>query len=229
MARDRIFIRELRVDCIVGVYPHERDRPQPLIVDLELGVDTGAAAYSGKITHTCDYARVADELATLLQFRRYKLLELAAGELAAMLLGVHPMVEDVRLRLSKPRALPGRATLAGVELHRRRGDFVRMREQNEFGEVEILHQTKEAGLYLLHVEAGREIPAHYHKVMRELEWLVDGDIERDGVRLEGFAPVMWRKERVHRYVNVGTERATLFCCDTPPFVPEDEIVVAKQG
>jgi len=226
MARDRIFIRELRVDCIVGVYPHERDKPQPLTVDLELGIDTGAAAYSGRIAHTCDYARVADELATLLQFRRYKLLELAAGELAAMLLGVHPMVEDVRLRLSKPRALPGRATVAGVELHRHRRDFVRMRERNEFGEVEILHQTRDAGLYLLHVEAGREIPAHYHQRMRELEWLVAGELERDGERLEGFAPVMWRKGRVHRYVNVGERRATLFCCDIPPFVPEDEIVVS---
>ena len=223
MPRDRIFIRQLRVDCIIGVHAHEREHLQPLIVDLELGVDTGAAAYSGRIAETCDYGRIAAELSTLLGFRRYRLLEVAATELAAMLVGVHPIIEEVQLRLSKPEALPGRATVAGVEIRRHARDFVRMREHNDFGEVEIIHQTREAGLYLLHVDAGRGIPAHYHRKMRELEWLVDGTLERDGVRLEGFAPAIWPKHRVHRYVNVGTRRATLFCCDTPPFVPEDEI------
>ncbi|HLT37393.1 MAG TPA: dihydroneopterin aldolase, partial [Enhygromyxa sp.] len=218
MARDRIFIEELRVDCIVGIYPHERSQPQPLIVELELGLDTAEAAYSGRIAATCDYARVADEVATLLEFRQYKLLEMAAEELVAMLCGVHPNVEDLRVRLYKPQALQGRARAGGVEIRRRARDFVRMREHNEFGEVEILYQTREAGLYLLHVDPGKEIPAHYHDVMRELEWLVEGAIERDGVRLRGFDPVVWRKHRVHRYVNVGTRRATLFCCDTPPFV-----------
>lgn len=227
MARDRIFIEELRVDCIVGIYPHERTQPQPLIVELELGLDTAEAAYTGRIAATCDYARVADEVATLLEFRKYKLLEMAAEELAAMLCGVHPNIQDLRVRLYKPQALHGRARAAGVEIVRTAREFVRMREHNEFGEVEILHQTREAGLYLLHVDPGKEIPAHYHDVMQELEWLVDGAIERDGVRLRGFDPVVWSKHRVHRYVNVGGRRATLFCCDTPPFVPEDEIVVGE--
>lgn len=225
MPRDRIFIEELRVDCIVGIYPHERSQPQPLIVELELGLDTAEAAYTGRIAATCDYARVCDEVAALLEFRQYKLLEMAAEELAAMLCGVHPVITDLRVRLHKPQALQGRARAAGVEIRRQARDFVRMREHNEFGEVEILYQTREAGLYLLHVDPGKEIPAHYHDVMRELEWLVDGAIERDGVLLRGFDPVVWRKHRVHRYVNVGERRATLFCCDTPPFVPEDEIVV----
>jgi dihydroneopterin aldolase len=224
MARDRILISELRVDCIVGVFEHERLRPQPLIIDLELGLDTAEAAYTGRIAATCDYGRVANEIATLLEFRRYKLLEVAASELAAMLIGVHPMIEDVRLRVRKPQALPGRA-IAGVEVYRQARELLRMREHNEFGEVEILHQSREAGLYLLHIDPDREIPAHYHRIMRELEWLVDGAIERDGERLRGFDPIVWREQRVHHYVNVGDRRATLFCCDSPPFVPEDEIVV----
>jgi mannose-6-phosphate isomerase-like protein (cupin superfamily) len=169
---------------------------------------------------------VCDEVAALLEFRRYKLLEMAAEELAAMLCGVHPVITDLRVRLHKPQALQGRARAAGVEITRGARDFVRTREHNDFGGVEILHQTREAGLYLLHVDPGKEIPAHYHDVMRELEWLVEGSIERDGVLLRGFDPMVWRKHRVHRYVNVGEKRATLFCCDVPPFVPTDEIVVS---
>jgi dihydroneopterin aldolase len=227
MARDKIFIEGLRVDCVVGIYPHERRRPQPLFVELELGLDTAEAGYTGRIAATCDYARVADEVATLLEFRRYKLLELAAEELAAMLFGVHPMLTEARIRLTKPEALRGRARAAGVEIRRSTRDYVRTREHNAFGEVEILFETKEAGLYLLHVEPGREIPAHYHDRMRELEWLVDGELERDGTLLREFQPVVWPKRQVHRYVNVGQGRATLFCCDSPPFVASDEIVVNR--
>jgi dihydroneopterin aldolase len=225
MSRDRVFIHELRVDCIVGVLDHERQRTQPLLLDVELGLDVSEAAYAGRIAATCDYTRVADEIAAMLEFRRYRLLEMAAEELCAMLIGLHPMLEEVRVRVRKPQALAGRAREAGVELHRFARELARTREHSEFGEVEILHQSRDAGLYLLHIEPGREIPAHYHRVMRELEWLVVGDIERDGERLRGFCPVVWRKHRVHRYVNVGPQRATLFCCDSPPFVREDEIVV----
>jgi mannose-6-phosphate isomerase-like protein (cupin superfamily) len=112
-----------------------------------------------------------------------------------------------------------------VGIRRRATDLVRAREASDFGEVDILHESREAGLYLLNIDPGGEIPPHYHRIMRELEWLVSGEIERDGVRLKGFEPVAWQTERVHRYVNVGSERATLFCCDSPPFVPTDEIVV----
>lgn len=226
MGRDRIHVHELRVDCIVGVYPHERTQVQPLVVDLELGLDTAGAAYSGRIALTCDYARVAGEVATLLAFRKYQLLEMAAEELAAMLFGAHRVLDTVRVRLTKPRALEGRARTAGIEIARTRADFVPSRERSEFGEVEILYQTREAGLYLLHVESGREIPAHYHERMHELEWLVEGELERDGEHLRGFAPVEWPRGRVHRYVNVGAQRATLFCCDMPPFMPADEIPAA---
>ncbi len=224
MARDWIHVHELRVDCIVGVYPNERTTPQPLIVELELGLDTREAAGSGRIAATCDYSRVASEVETLLGFRQYRLLEMAAEELAAMLFGSHRMVTEIRVRLGKPLALEGRARTAGVEIRRTRADFVPTFESNEFGEVEILYQTREAGLYLLHIEPGREIPAHYHERMHELEWLVEGAIERDGERLHGFAPVVWSKGHVHRYVNIGSERASLFCCDMPPFIPADEIL-----
>ena len=43
MRRDVIAIEGLVVDCVVGVYPHERDKLQPLRVDLYLELDTRAA------------------------------------------------------------------------------------------------------------------------------------------------------------------------------------------
>lgn len=226
--RDEVEIRGLRVGCIVGVRPDERLVEQPVDVDLSLGLDLRAAGRSGRIGATCDYDRVAEEVTAMLKFRRFRLLESAAEEVATMLLGVHRDVEEVRVSLEKPRALDGRARGARVSIQRNQGDVLRRRERTQFGEAEVLLETAEAGLYLLHIAPGRSIPPHRHAVMRELEWRVRGRLLRDGRALEGLAVVEWPRGRVHGYENPSDEVATLFCCDVPPFMAEDEIEVSDE-
>jgi FolB domain-containing protein len=241
MSRDRIEIEALQFDCIVGVHPDEREREQPVLADVRLDLDLMTAGKSGRIADTIDYDRVARELAALLKFRRYKLLENAAQECAAMLLGVHPALERIQLRLVKPQAL-ARARTAGVTIERTPADSPRRAETKRFGDVEVLLETREAGLYLLHVAAGRTIPMHHHRVMRELEWLVAGElhsiVQGGGEHIvtsclhgpPGLnAPTEWPYGQRHAYENRGSERATLFCCDTPPFIEDDEIVGDEAG
>lgn len=228
MARDSIELEGLTLDCVLGVYPDERDREQPVRVDLRMGLDLVPAGRSANIGDTIDYDRTAKEIAALLRFRRYRLLENAAEELAAMLFGVHPSVEELELRVAKPQALAGRAEAAAIRIARRREDFAGRREPARFGgEVDILLETKEAGLYLLHVEPGRSIPLHHHQVMRELEWLVRGTLRQGGELVPPGRPVEWPHGQAHRYDNDGDEVATLFCCDCPAFIPNDEIVLEE--
>ena len=225
MARDAIRIRDLEVGCMIGINPDERTREQPLFVQVELTMDLAAAGRSAVIGDTCNYDRVADEIAALLKFRRYRLLESAAEELSAMLLAVHPGVMAVRLRLDKPEALRGRAASAGVEVRRRPVEYPRYHESSRFGTVEVVLETAEAGLYLLHIDPGATLSSHHHAIMRELEWHVRGEILRCGEKLVGLAPVTWSQGQVHDYVNTGAGVATLFCCDQPRFIPTDEILV----
>lgn len=224
MARDAIRIRDLEVGCTIGINPDERTREQPLIVQVELAIDLAAAGRSAAIGDTCNYDRVADEIAALLKFRRYRLLESAAEELSAMVLAVHRGVTGVRLRLDKPEALRGRAASAGVEVRRRPVDYPRYHESSRFGTVEVVLETAEAGLYLLHIDPGATLSSHHHEVMRELEWHVRGEVLRCGEKLVGLAPVTWSQGQVHDYVNTGSGVATLFCCDQPRFIPSDEIL-----
>jgi len=229
MARDRIEIEGLQLDCVIGVLPDERDREQPLCVDVRLDLDLGRAGKSGRIGDTVDYARLVRELRALLRFRRYKLLENAAEECAAMLLGAHPLVSTIGLRLVKPKAIHG-ARAAGIAIERTQDDFERRTEPSRFGQVEVLLETREAGLYLLHVAPKQRIALHHHRVMRELEWLVDGELFHVGARgtepgpIVPAAPIAWEHDQLHGYENRSDEQATLFCCDTPPFIPADEIV-----
>ena len=102
--------------------------------------------------------------------------------------------------------------------------YVRVANAPSFGAVEVLYESTEAGLYLLHVEAGRAIPPHDHQVMRELEWVASGELHRDGELVTGFDPVAWTRGVVHTYENRSSARATVFCCDSPPFIRDDEIV-----
>jgi FolB domain-containing protein len=227
MARDRIEIDTLELACVVGIRPEEREREQPLVVDVALELDLARAGRSGRIADTCDYAELTTELVALVRFRRYKLLENAAEELAAMVLGVHEGIDRVELRLAKPCALPG-ARQAAIRVSRSVVDYPRRREAARFGEVEVLLETREAGLYLLHVDPGHAIPLHHHQRMRELEWLVRGELVRDGRPLAPVEPHEWSIGAAHGYQNPSTERASLFCCDIPPFIPADEIDLASE-
>ncbi len=217
------------LECVLGVLPHEREREQPVRLDLRLGLELSAAGRSASISDTIDYDRVTTEVTALLRFRRYRLLENAAEELAAMLFGVHPILQTVQLRLAKPGALQGRAAAAAVHITRCREDFVVGHEPSAFGDVDILLETREAGLYLLHVAARNEIPAHHHRVMRELEWLVAGTLHHQGTPVALAKPTAWARGQAHGYRNDTDERATLFCCDCPPFIPDDEIELEAVG
>ncbi len=223
MARDTIELSGLELDCILGVLPEEREHEQPVRVDLCLGLPLAPAGRSGSIAETIDYARVATEVTALLRFRRYFLIENAVEELSAMLFGVHPRLRTLELRLAKPRALVGRASSGAVRIQRAREDFSSHQERARFGEVDILLETPGAGLYLLHVEPGKEIPPHHHRIMRELEWLVAGELTQQGIPVPMASPVEWARGEAHSYRNETAEVATLFCCDRPPFIPSDEI------
>jgi FolB domain-containing protein len=221
---DSIRIARLSTDCVIGVRPQEREREQPVLLDLELRLPLQRAGRSGKIAHTVDYDRVAREVTALLRFRRFRLIEAAAEEISAMLLGVHKAITSLQICLSKPHALE-HARAASVILERSRSDYRKRAEDTDWGQAEVLLESRDAGLYLLHVEPGREIPRHRHRVMRELEWLVDGQLWREDDEVEPLVPVAWRPGEVHSYHNRGNRRATLFCCDCPPFIPTDEILV----
>jgi len=59
---DVLRIEELMVDCVVGVYPHERNASQPLRVDVEMRLQTETSAIRESLRSTIDYAATASQL-----------------------------------------------------------------------------------------------------------------------------------------------------------------------
>lgn len=216
---DAILIEGLQLDCIVGLRPQERDREQPVVLDLELGLSLATAGRSGRIAHTCDYDLVADAVRSLLAFRKYHLVEAATEELAAMLLGLHPALERVRIRIAKPAALLGRARSAAVQIERVAADFPRRRLPLGGGALEVLLETREAGLYAVAVAGGAVIDPELRAAARRdgrlaTAWVVRGTVTTPAGDRSPGAPIA-----LDAAATTGGGRedlALIFLCTTPP-------------
>jgi len=228
--RDVVRLRGLRVDCIVGVYPHERDTPQPLVVDADMWTDTESAATTERLREAVDYEAIANQIAFLLTSCRFRLIETAAHVIAKTLLAPpaagerRAAISRLRLCLEKPGALQGKAT-PSVEIERSQEWVTMGNEIKPFGTVDVIHETKDAGIYRLNVAPGREIPLHVHEVMQEAELVLgDGLLCQDRPISRGTVH-RWPKGAPHRYRNFTDVDQSILCVDTPPFIPGDEVVV----
>jgi len=101
---DKVFLTGLRVETIIGIYPEERDKKQPVVVDLELGTDIRAAAESGDIAHALDYHALSLRLVEFIEKSRYGLIEAMAEDIATLILSQY-QVPWLKLTLHKPEAL----------------------------------------------------------------------------------------------------------------------------
>jgi FolB domain-containing protein len=99
-------IRELRVSCIVGVYPDERKREQDLVVDLDMDFDFAAVAASDHLADTVDYTGVAEDFAAFARGERFQIIETLAQRACARILDRHPAVRRCRVVIRKPAAVP---------------------------------------------------------------------------------------------------------------------------
>ena len=111
-------IKGLRLDCVVGIYEHERQQSQPLLVDIEIDYDFAAAAGSDAIRDAVDYDHVVTRVTELARRRGFRLIETMAEETAEMLLELS-QVQTVRLEIRKPNAIPA-AQCSFVRVERRR-------------------------------------------------------------------------------------------------------------
>lgn len=116
---DRVFIKGLRADAVIGVHAWEREIRQTLVLDLELGWDNRPAAAGDDLVQALDYAAVSSRLLAHVAASRCLLIETLAEELAALLTGEF-RVPWLRLSLAKPGAVP-EAEAVGVVIERGEG------------------------------------------------------------------------------------------------------------
>jgi len=116
MSMDIVFIEDLRIQTVIGVFDWEREITQTVSLNLEMGFDIGKAAVSDSIGDTLDYKAVSKRLISLVENSDYQLVEALAEECARVVLDEFP-VSWLRLKLSKPGAVRG-SSAVGVVIER---------------------------------------------------------------------------------------------------------------
>lgn len=107
----KVYVRGLMIQAEIGVYPHERGRKQPLVVDVEVTLGPAPVA---AIADTVNYEILANTARRLAADGHVDLVETYAERLAAACLAL-PRVISVRVCAEKPHAIPD-AAAAGVEV-----------------------------------------------------------------------------------------------------------------
>jgi dihydroneopterin aldolase len=113
---DIIFIRDLRVDTVIGIYDWERSIKQTVHIDLELATDIARAASSDRIEDTLNYKAVAKSVIALVEKSSFQLVETLAERIVE-LVREEFSVPWVRLTLNKGGAVRG-AQGVGVIIER---------------------------------------------------------------------------------------------------------------
>jgi dihydroneopterin aldolase len=100
---DVIELRELRLSAVVGVLLEERERAQPLALDLDVYRPFEEASMSDDLSETTDYAAVLEIAARVAHQGEFLLLETLAYRVAREVLAFDEGIESVTVAVRKLR------------------------------------------------------------------------------------------------------------------------------
>lgn len=113
---DKIFLRELKVETIIGIWDWERKIRQTIVIDLEMSADIAKAAATDDIKDTLDYKGVAKRVQQFVADSSFQLVETLAERIAGIIRDEFD-VAWVRVQVHKPGAIRGSRDV-GIDIER---------------------------------------------------------------------------------------------------------------
>jgi dihydroneopterin aldolase len=118
---DTIFLNDLRVETVIGIFDWERKVRQTISIDLEMAADIRRAAATDAIEDTLNYKAVAKRLIQFVEAADFGLVETLAEHVARIVVTEFD-VPRVKVTLHKPGAVRGSRDV-GVIIERRTADY----------------------------------------------------------------------------------------------------------
>ncbi len=103
---DKIFLNELKVETVIGIWEWERKIRQTVVIDLEMSADIAKAAATDSVDDTLNYKSVAKRIQAFVGDSDFQLVETLAERIAAIVRDEFG-VEWVKVRVNKPGAIRG--------------------------------------------------------------------------------------------------------------------------
>jgi len=113
---DIIFLHDLKVETVIGIWEWERKIRQTVAIDLDMSADIRKAAASDSVEDTLNYKLVAKRVQQFVADSSFQLVETLAEKIAEIVLGEFE-VSWVRVKVNKPGAIRG-ARDVGVLIER---------------------------------------------------------------------------------------------------------------
>ncbi len=113
---DKIFIKDLRANGIIGIHAHERITPQEMLINISLFTDTRRAAETDDIHDCVNYQSIAESVKAHAETSKRLTVEALAADLAQICLKT-PGVRGVCIRVEKTQIIAYTGSV-GVEIER---------------------------------------------------------------------------------------------------------------
>jgi dihydroneopterin aldolase len=118
---DKIFLRELKVETIIGFWEWERRIKQVVSIDLEIGTDARVAAASDAIAGTLNYEQLAKRIIDFVGESQYQMVEALATAIGKIVVKEFA-APWVKVSVAKPGAIPA-AREVGIVIERTGADY----------------------------------------------------------------------------------------------------------
>ena len=118
---DRIFLRDLKIETVIGIFEWERRIRQTVSLDIELATDVRKAARVDSINGTLNYKQIAKRLIAFVGESKFQLVESLAEAIARIII-TEFSVPWVRVSVAKPGAIEGSREV-GVTIERTTADY----------------------------------------------------------------------------------------------------------
>lgn len=114
---DITYIHDLQIETIIGIFDWERENPQRLYIDIDIGTDFSKAISSDNINDCIDYTQVSEHIEKLAAHHSYQLLESFAEQISQIILQQFN-AHWVRIKINKPLAIINAKSI-GIIIERR--------------------------------------------------------------------------------------------------------------
>ena len=113
-----VFVRDLEIMALIGIYDHEKVKAQRIIVNIDLSVHEAKGPVTDEISHVVSYEIIAKKVEGIVAEGHVNLVETLAEKFAEACLR-DKRVAAARVRIEKPDIIPN-AKSVGVEIERSR-------------------------------------------------------------------------------------------------------------
>ena len=113
---DKVLIKNLQVETIIGIFNWEREVRQVVSIDLEMEFDNKVAAKSDDIEDALDYKQIGKRVSSYVERSKFKLVERLAEQIAKLVLKEFPF-SSLTISVTKPGALRGSESV-GISITR---------------------------------------------------------------------------------------------------------------